>query len=142
MRAIENPAVRAVFESYPEPIREQLMALRQTLLEAAEAEDVGEVEETLKWGQPSYLAKQGSTVRMGWRADEPQRYGLYFTCTTNLVDTFKMLYGDLFQFEGNRAILFEDGEALPIEELKHCMAIALSYHRRKHLPMLGTQLVR
>ena len=51
-----DAAVKAVFDGYPEPIRSKLMALRSMIFETARRTDgVGDIEETLKWGQPSYL---------------------------------------------------------------------------------------
>jgi hypothetical protein len=41
------------------------MRLREIILQTAfEIEELKEIEETLKWGEPSYLVKKGSTVRM------------------------------------------------------------------------------
>jgi hypothetical protein len=62
---------------------------------------------------------------------------MYFNCRTKLVDTFRELYRDQFKFYGNRAIVFHEGDEIPIDALKHCILLALTYHRRKHLPMLG-----
>ncbi|OUR89504.1 hypothetical protein A9Q81_21570, partial [Gammaproteobacteria bacterium 42_54_T18] len=59
MDQIKNQQVRDKFNSYPAPIREKMLALRQLVLEVADAP----LEETLKWGEPSYLCQQGSTVR-------------------------------------------------------------------------------
>ena len=138
MSKITNPEVAAAFERYPSAMRRKLMTLRQLILDtAAESEDVGPLEETLKWGEPSYLAKGGSAVRMGWKKSQPDFYALYFHCQTRLVDTFKELYRDEFKFEGNRAIVFDKNDGLPVEALKHCIYLSLTYHRRKHLPMLG-----
>ncbi|MCF6301400.1 MAG: DUF1801 domain-containing protein [Proteobacteria bacterium] len=107
MSKIENPEVLAAFNHYPKPIRQALMRLRQLILDtASETEGVILLEETLKWGEPSYLTKNGSTIRLGWRKSTPDQYALYFNCKTKLVDTFKELYDDLFQLEGNRAMVF------------------------------------
>ena len=67
-----------------------------------------ELEETLKWGEPSYLVKKGSTIRMDWKVKTPDQYAMYFKCTSKLVPTFRELFGDLFKYEKNRAILFPD----------------------------------
>ena len=89
---IENPEVAEVFNGYPAPIREKLMYLRQLVLEtAAETEGVKGLQETLKWGEPSYLVKGGSTVRMDWKKSKPDQYALYFHCKTMLIDTFREL---------------------------------------------------
>jgi hypothetical protein len=62
---------------------------------------------------------------------------MYFHCKTRLVDTFKVLYADSFHFEGNRAIIFNVDDKIPIEALKHCITLSLTYHHRKNLPLLG-----
>ena len=138
MEMIKNKEVARIFNNYPKPIQNKLMFLRQLVLDAAsETEGIGTIEETLKWGEPSYLARSGSTVRLGWKKSNPHQCAMYFHCRTNLVDTFRELYRDKFQFEGNRAIVFEEETEIPTDELKHCISLALTYHRRKHLPMLG-----
>ena len=104
---------------------------------ASETEGVDGLEETLKWGEPSYLTKGGSTVRMDWKDKSPDRYAIYFNCNTPLVETFKRIYRDTFTFEGKRAIVFGETDQLPVDELKHCVSTALTYHRVKHLAFLG-----
>ena len=119
-------------------MRKKMMRLRQLVLDtAAETEGVDVLEETLKWGEPSYVTKGGSTVRMDWKGRAPDRYAMYFNCNTSLVDTSKELYGEVFAFEGNRAIVFSKADELPVGELKHCVSLALMYHRLEHLPLLG-----
>mgnify|MGYP003144441943 CR=1 FL=1 len=68
----------------------------------------------------------------------PEHIAVYFKCTSKLVPTFKSLYKDKFNFEGNRAIVFQLKDKIPVKELKHCIALALTYHKIKHLPLLGT----
>lgn len=138
MDTIKNAEVAAVFKNYPKHMRKKLMFLRQLVLDTAlETEGVGIVEETLKWGEPSYVTKSGSTVRMDLKKSNPHQYAMYFHCKTKLVDTFKELYKDKFKFEGNRAIVFDEQDEIPLDELKHCISLALTYRSRKHLPMLG-----
>jgi hypothetical protein len=98
---------------------------------------VGPVEETLKWGEPSYITKSGSTIRIDWKKPSPHQYAMYFNCNTRLVETFKELYSDTFNYEGNRAIVFDEDDEIPIDELKQCISASLTYHARKHLPLLG-----
>ena len=138
MNKINNPDVAEVFNHYPIPIRKKLMCLRQLVLDtAAETKSITTLEETLKWGEPSYLTKGGSTIRMDWKKSKPDQYALYFNCKTTLVDTFKERYGSKFKFEGNRSIIFNINDDIPIDELKHCILLSLTYHKIKHLPMLG-----
>ncbi len=135
---IENPDVARVFDGYPPRMRRKMMRLRQLVLETAlETEGVDMLEETLKWGEPACLAKGGSTVTIGWKKKAPDTYGIYFICNTPLVKTFRELYADLFTLEDNRAILFEESDELPVEELRHCISIAFTFHRPKRLPLLG-----
>ena len=134
-RAIENPQVAAVFDNYPENMKEKLMFLRQLIFDTAAAtEGVGELEETLKWGEPSYLTpktKSGSTVRIDWKKSNEGQYAMYFKCTTNLVETFRAKYPTEFRYGGNRSILFNEDDEIPVKELSDCIALALTYHLRK-----------
>ncbi|MBV1914419.1 MAG: DUF1801 domain-containing protein [Pseudomonadales bacterium] len=134
----ENPRVSQVFKKHPAAMRKKLLYLRQLILEvASETEGVDQLEETLKWGEPSYLTKTGSTIRINCKKSDPSQYAIYFNCKTILVETFREIYRDTFCFEDNRAIVFNEGDEIPIEQLKHCIALALTYHDRKNLPMLG-----
>lgn len=138
MKKFRGSDVAEIFDAYPTHIRKKMLFLRQLVFDAAsETDGVGEVEETTKWGEPSYIAKGGSTVRMDWKSSNPSQYAMYFHCNTKLVDTFKELYSDVFKFEGNRAIVFHESDVIPAEEIKHCIALSLTYHSRKKLPMLG-----
>lgn len=130
--------VESKFRSYPGEMRRKLLFLRQLITEvASETPGIGDIEEALKWGEPSYLAKGGSTVRIGWKANRPEYYAMYFNCNTKLVDTFKELYAESFNFEGNRAIVFHREDEVPSQALKHCIALSLQYHKLKSLPLLG-----
>ncbi|WP_375579569.1 DUF1801 domain-containing protein [Marivirga tractuosa] len=130
--------VKEVFDQYPESVKSQLLDLRELVLNtASEIDGLVKLEETLKWGEPSYLTKHGSTLRMDWKKKNPEQFALYFKCTSKLVETFKILYKDKLRFEGTRAIVFHIDEKLPEKEIKHCITLALTYHKIKHLPMLG-----
>lgn len=132
-----NPEVALKFKGYPEKIIPKLNYLRKLILETAKESAISELEETLKWGEPSYLAKKGSTLRIDWKAKTPNQYAMYFKCTSKLVETFKEVYGDTFKYEKNRAILFDLEDEVPKEALKDCIRMALNYHSLKHLPLLG-----
>jgi hypothetical protein len=132
--APSDPKVAAVFSSYPEPLRTKLLALRQLILDTARTtEGVGPLEETIKWGQVSYLTPEtgsGSTVRIDQVKPAAKQYAVYFHCQTNLVETFRELYPEL-SYGGNRSILLDTSRALPKEALRHCVALALTYHLSK-----------
>jgi Domain of unknown function (DU1801) len=127
-----DAAVAEVFDAYPRDVRARLLELRQLIFDTAAATNrVGTLEETLRWGEPSYLttqSKSGSMVRMHWKPSDGDRFGMYFHCQTNLVATFRELYPTELQFDGNRSLRFERGAALPLDVLRHCIALALTYH--------------
>jgi len=138
MELIRDPAVEKVFDNYSKSTRRKMMGLRKLILDVAEkTEGVDQLEETLKWGEPSYLTKKGSTIRIDWKKRKPDQYAMYFKCTSRLVPVFKEIYGDKLTFEGNRAIVFGFNDKIPRKELKQCIKSALTYHRVKHLPLLG-----
>ena len=137
MKILSNPKVEEVFNDYPVSVQEKMLNLRSLVLEAAsEIKELKTIEETLKWGEPSYLTKHGSTLRMDWKRKNPNHYAIYFSCTSSLVPTFKAIFQNKFTFEGNRAIVFKLDEEIPRNELKHCISLALTYHKVKHLPLL------
>ncbi len=131
----DDPGVAAVYQAYPPRVRDALLGLRRIILETAAAtKDAGQLIETLKWGQPSYLTvspKSGSTVRVGPVAGATDQYALYFHCRTNLIETFRGLYHDELTFAGNRAIVFHADDTVPQEPVRHCVSLALTYHVRK-----------
>lgn len=92
---------------------------------------------TLKWGEPSFVTKIGSTLRMDWKSKAPDQYALYFQCTSRLVDTFRMVFNHKFHYKGNRAIVFRLNQKIPVMELKECIKATLTYHEVKHLITLG-----
>lgn len=126
--------VAKVFAAYPEDVRAKLMKLRAIIFETAETIDgVGPLEETLKWGQPSYLTTEtgsGSTIRID-REKSDGRVAMYFHCQTDLVETFRELYPTQMEYGGNRSILFKVATRIPENVLRHCVGLALTYHARK-----------
>lgn len=130
--------VKSKFETYPKAVKSKLNYLRHLIMEVATENDgILEIEETLKWGEPSYIVKKGSTVRIDWKSKTPNQYAMYFKCTSKLVETFREVYNERFKYEKNRAIVFDLNDKVPEKELKTCIALALNYHSLKHLPRLG-----
>lgn len=103
-----RPDVARVFEAYPAPTRRRLLRLRQLIFDTAAKAGVGRLEETLR----------------------SKQYAMYFHCRTSLVDTFRTAFPDTFAFEGNRAIVFDEGDRAPVRELAVCIETALTYHRK------------
>ena len=44
-----------------------------------------------------------------------------FSVAARLVDTFRMVFGNQFRYEGKRAIIFQLNEKIPVKELKECI---------------------
>lgn len=131
---IKNEKVKDRFLLYPSNIRIKLLYIRQLILDIADQnEEISSIEETVKWGEPSYLAsnKVGSTIRIDWKKSSPEYYFLYFNCKTSIIAIIKNLYGDLFKYSGNRAIMFHIQEKLPLEELSEAIKIGLLYKKYK-----------
>ena len=129
--------VEKKFASYPADVAAQLKTLRELILSVAKQDGIEDITETLKWGEPSYLSNSGSAVRFDWKAKTPDQYCMYFNCKTTLVATFKEIYGDIFTYEGNIAIVFTMGQVIPLQELLHCISMSLRYKKIKHLALLG-----
>ncbi len=128
------------FSAYSPEVRKRINHLRSLILASAKTAGIEDLEETLKWGEPSYIAKKGRTIRIDWKAKTPDQYAMYFKCTSKLVETFREVYGDFFKYEKNRAILFSFKEEVPEKELKACITAALKYHEVKGLPLLGMEI--
>ncbi len=138
MEFIESKAVSSLVANYPPGAKKKLSQLRKLILDTAkETKGVDKLVETTKWGEPSYLTKTGSTIRMDWKKKTPDKCYLYFICTTELVNTFRVIFGDELQFEGNRAIILDMKEQIPTSALKRCISLALTYQKVKHLHLLG-----
>ncbi len=134
MKPFASPEVEAKFNTYPPKVRAKLLALRELVFQtAATSVGVGDIEESLKWGEPAYLTKNksGSTIRMDWKQKDPDHYAMYFNCQTNLVETFRTLFPNDFKFEGNRALVFSLKDKIPRDTLALCINASLTYHLNK-----------
>lgn len=135
MKKFEDPEVAAVFNTYSRNMRAKLMFLRQLIFDIASAtEGVGELEETLKWGSPSYLTTKsgsGTTIRIDRRNSQSDQYAMSVHCQSTLIETIKEIYRNKFNYEDNRSIIFNENDEIPVKELSHCIYLALTYHLRK-----------
>jgi hypothetical protein len=133
--AFQSVQVASTFNAYPAAMRERMLSLRGLIFEVAgEHPAVGKLEETLKWGEPAYLtsaSKSGSTIRMAWKAKQPDQVSMFFNCQTNLVESFRTLFPTGLQFVGNREIVVPKAQKLPLAELALCIEAALTYHLRR-----------
>jgi len=140
MKSFKNNSITKIFNSYSPAIKSNLLLIRQCIFDvASENEEIGELEETLKWEQPSYLTsnpKSGTTIRLAAIDSKLEtkstEFGIYVHCQTTLIAEFKEMYPEL-KYDGNRAIVFNSSKKLPIKKIKYFIYLALSYHHRKNL---------
>ena len=129
-----EPQVAAHFDRYPAAVKKKMLNLRELIFDvAAQSPEIGSLQETLKWGEPAYLTaqtKSGSTVRMDWKAKAPEKIAIYFNCNTTLVDSFRGMFPNDFEFEGNRVLVLRADQPLPKKELSICVKASLTYHLR------------
>lgn len=109
-----------------------MLALRQLIFEVAQnTEGVGALEETLKWGQPSYLTTQtgsGTTIRIDQLKKKPGYFAIFTHCQTPLVDDFRQTYGNSFAYDKNRAIIFHENDTPAHDKISEFIRSALTYH--------------
>ncbi len=121
-----------VLDGLSEPLAKRLTALRILILKtASENTAIGPIEETLKWGEPAYLpstTKSGTTIRINRHQKSDRKYAFYVNCQTDLVERYKELYDDVLKFDGKRAVTFDVEDDIPVDAVKHCIAMALTYH--------------
>jgi hypothetical protein len=125
------------FNDYPEPAQQLLLTVRQLIVLVAAEHGLGYVEESIKWGEASFLVKGGTAIRIDWKAKDPEFVKLFFHCQTRLVATFREIYPAELRYEGNRAVLVPLTANIQHLPLTHCILLAMHYHQLKHLPLLG-----
>ncbi len=128
MEPFNSPDVESVFGEYPQRLKSRLLALRQLIFDtASETEGVGPLEETLKWGQPSYLTpktKSGTTIRVDQIKSNPDQYGMFVHCQTSLLPTYRELYSGVLASTATEASCLA---SMKIHQ-KMCFATASSWH--------------
>lgn len=106
--------------------------MREEILAAGTAAEVGGLDESLKWGEPAWRptrARMGTTVRIGPSKDTAGT-AMFVHCQTRLADEFREAYPDQLEIVGNRAVMFTLSGPLPKAIIRHCAAMAFTYHRR------------
>ena len=131
-----NQLIKGAIGNYSDEARTKFIELRALILTLAKENSLGQIEEALKWSQPAFLSRFGSTIRVHWHVDNPTRMELLFNCKTVLVETFKELFGDELKFGGNRIVYVDVSAPIP-PEIETCLLMALNYHRLKKRPLLG-----
>lgn len=123
------PDVARAFDALPGEIRPTLDRLRALVFEVAAERRAVPVEETLRWGEPAYIAPKGATLRIGQA--KTGEAALFVTCSSSLIDQFRAVAPEGTRFEGTRAVLFGAGAPLDEPALSLLVARALTYHRKE-----------
>ena len=130
----ENTPTLGAIGQHSEPVKGRLLQLRSLILEVAEHNDaIGELEETLKWGQPSFLTvkpKTGTTIRIDRDTSGEGVVVMYVHCQTSLVSHWRALFPHVC-FGGNRSVHFRQEEPLPEDEIRQMITMAFTYHRSR-----------
>ncbi len=84
-----------------------------------------------RWYYLTGNSKSGTTIRIDRIKSEPGQYGMYVHCQTSLLATYRELYPDELRYDGARCVKFALDAEPPREVLRHCIALALTYHLDK-----------
>lgn len=132
-RPFANAAVEKAFAAFPTEAQKTAIALRDLIFDvAAQTPQAGPIEETLRWGQPAYLTsetKSGSTLRIG--VMKTGEAAMFAHCATTIISTYAATFPEMDRIEGNRAVVFENADALVPERLRLLIRHGLTYHLAK-----------
>ena len=56
---------------------------------------------------------------------------MFVHCQTGLADEFREAYPDELEIENGRAVIFDAAQPLPEDIIRHCAALAFTYHLRR-----------
>lgn len=125
-----SKAVADAFDALPATARETALVLRDLIFEvAAQTPEAGQIAETLRWGQPSYITpqtKSGSTLRIG--ATKAGDAAIFAHCATQIIRTYAATFPDMDRIDGNRAVILESVEDIAPERLGLLIRHGLTYH--------------
>ena len=129
-----SEAVASVYASQPEPQRASLLALRALLFDlAGQLDPVGQVDESLKWGSPSYVSttpRVGTPIRLDRVTNSDVDVGVFVHCQSRVVEHFRLVHADTYRLDGTRGLLLNAHEDLPKDAVVDFMSLVLTYHTR------------
>ena len=129
MIPFEDYYVQKVFETFSPDQNTYLLKIRQLIFDTQKELAPNELlNENLKWNQPTYTAKNGTAIRLDQFG--PDKIAIFFHCQTTLVEQFRKIFADTLDFTKNRSIIFPTTEDLPMDELKICIQIGLTYRQK------------
>ncbi len=129
-----NTGIADAYARFSDPERTILLAVRRLIYRlATETTGVGAIEESLKWGSPSYLAvspRTGTPLRLDRHTGDENTVGIYVHCQSRVMEQFKVVHPSSPRTLGARALLLHTDKALPTAALCDFLLIALTYRLR------------
>jgi len=123
--AFQSPAVSAAFEAFEPALRAQLLDLRALIYDTAAHLDIPALDESLKWGQPSYTTLKSTPIRLG--ATKAGAGAIFTHCQSRVIPDFRTLFPTAFTYDGNRAVHIDPTAPLPKNALRLLITAALTY---------------
>ena len=121
-------SVSDVVANWPKDAQRRFQQLCAVVHEVAAGDPrVAPLTETLKWGEPSFLTKTGTTLRIAWKAKTPDEIGLFVIFRTDLLDQTRSLYPDAFRYEGTRALFLSLAAPIPEQAVAHLASRTQTY---------------
>ena len=116
--------VTRVIEGYAPDTRKGVLTLRDLILDLADEP----LTEALRWGQPSYIARRGTPLRLGPHREAS--FAIFAHCQSNVINTYASQFPGWDRIDGNRAVLFDHVDQIEPERLATLIRHALTYRRR------------
>ena len=124
------PAIQSALDAMPDDVRAALLPVRDLIYKLATELSVGRIEETLKWGQPSYTTpdtKVATPIRLG--VSKTGRPAIFTHCQSTVMTNFQNTCPPEFEFDGNRALYLEPAGDIAMEKIAPLIGAALTYRR-------------
>lgn len=123
-----TPATQGAFDKANPAARAHMLTLRDLIFDIASELPVGAVEESLKWGQPSYATsdtKSGTPIRLAVTKDGD--VAVLTHCQTTVMSDFRALAPPDMRFDGNRALHLSPADPIPLGAIAPLIRAALTY---------------
>tara|TARA_R110002049_G_scaffold23545_3_gene83320 strand:- start:34817 stop:35224 length:408 start_codon:yes stop_codon:yes gene_type:complete len=125
-------ALLARIATWPAPAQHALWTCRARFHDIAKRDDIGPLDEALKWNQPSWRPRRprtGSTLRLLWDEQQPGDLAFFVDCKTDIAARMQHLYPDLPANDGRRRIAVSLAAPLPDDAISHLAEMTFCYHR-------------